>query len=469
MVDPMRTAIFADANIEVHRDAFNRGELFRLTKKPPQQAAFLRETLLAIPMCEDVNDQQLERLVGAMELVRLQPREVCVRAGTPNPFMYVVAAGRVSLTRPKPGPEEHIGPGAIFGQEALARSAPADFTAVAGGGCAVFRLHRAAFKLLQVDYGMRLRAAIGSVMGQRRQEQQAGMSAMQLIVMQAQQKRMEQKRLAEAHPEFADVPAALGSCQDVATLGKGNFGEVRLVVHQPTKTAYALKQQASDQEKREAIDREIAAMRACSSPFMIHFYGELDEQSFGSGFSRMLLEYLGGGSLNEVMATRGIPTDGGKRAGFDLPTARFYFACALSAIDAMHGVGWMHRDVKLENVVIDCDGYAKLIDCGLSKPVAEHGHTFTMTGTPCYYAPEMIKHMGYGHKVCAAPAPSQTLSRAPVCMLARPPLAHSARLTRPQSNALRATRRSCGPSACCYMSCCRASCRSSPPVQTMSR
>ena len=224
MVDPMRTAIFADANIEVHRDAFNRGELFRLTKKPPQQAAFLRETLLAIPMCEDVNDQQLERLVGAMELVRLQPREVCVRAGTPNPFMYVVAAGRVSLTRPKPGPEEHIGPGAIFGQEALARSAPADFTAVAGGGCAVFRLHRAAFKLLQVDYGMRLRAAIGSVMGQRRQEQQAGMSAMQLIVMQAQQKRMEQKRLAEAHPEFADVPAALGSCQDVATLGKGNFG-----------------------------------------------------------------------------------------------------------------------------------------------------------------------------------------------------------------------------------------------------
>lgn len=387
MSDPIRTAIFAEKNVDQHRDQLVH---LRLTRKPPQQVEFLRPLLIELPMFADVNDQQLERLIGATELVKLAPREVIVRNGAVNNFMIIVAAGQISITKPgaRPGQEEHVGPGKVFAQEALARSAPADFTAVAGGGCAIFRLHRTAFKLLQMDFGARFRAAIGAVMGQRHSQEQAGMSAMQLIVMQAMQKKAEERRRNEAHREFADVSAAIAACASVASLGKGAFGEVSLVVHQPTKVAYALKQQSSDQEKRAIIDNEISAMRAGATPFLVRFYGEHDEPALGSSFSRMLLEYMGGGTLSDVMAARGIlVTQSGTRKGFDLPIARFYFACALTAIEGMHAAGWMHRDVKLENVVVDCYGYAKLIDCGLAKAVAEDSHTFTMTGTPCYCKP----------------------------------------------------------------------------------
>jgi len=82
------------------------------------------------------------------------------------------------------------------------------------------------------------------------------------------------------------------------------------------------------------------------------------------------------------------------RQGLPIEHAQFYFACMTCAFETLHRRDWIHRDLKLENVMIANNGYAKLIDLGLAKHMPT-GHTFTMCGTPVYMAPELVKGTGY--------------------------------------------------------------------------
>lgn len=54
-----------------------------------------------------------------------------------------------------------------------------------------------------------------------------------------------------------------------------------------------------------------------------------------------------------------------------------------------------YRDMKLENVMIDSEGYAKIVDLGFAKVVVDK--TYTFCGTPDYLAPEIIMSKGYNH------------------------------------------------------------------------
>merc|ERR1719335_1342285 len=57
----------------------------------------------------------------------------------------------------------------------------------------------------------------------------------------------------------------------------------------------------------------------------------------------------------------------------------------------------IHRDVKLENVLLRSNGYAMLTDMGLTKIVI--GKTYTMCGTADFFAPETLKQVGYNRAV----------------------------------------------------------------------
>ena len=78
--------------------------------------------------------------------------------------------------------------------------------------------------------------------------------------------------------------------------------------------------------------------------------------------------------------------------------ARFYSCCVALALRHVHSRGWVYRDVKLENVLIDGDGYVKICDFGFAKKTATT-RTYTKCGTDEYAPPEVVSGRG---RSCAA-------------------------------------------------------------------
>ena len=69
---------------------------------------------------------------------------------------------------------------------------------------------------------------------------------------------------------------------------------------------------------------------------------------------------------------------------------KFYTVQVVLALGYMHSKGIVHRDLKLENVMVDKDGYVKLIDYGLAKIIKGDSQAKTFCGTPEYIAPEVV-------------------------------------------------------------------------------
>jgi p70 ribosomal S6 kinase len=70
------------------------------------------------------------------------------------------------------------------------------------------------------------------------------------------------------------------------------------------------------------------------------------------------------------------------------------------AIGELHKHGFMHRDLKLENLMMEEDGYLKVIDYGLAKNFGSNGEfAQSFCGTPEYIAPEMVEGTGHDFAV----------------------------------------------------------------------
>ena len=74
---------------------------------------------------------------------------------------------------------------------------------------------------------------------------------------------------------------------------------------------------------------------------------------------------------------------------------RFYGAQIVIAIGKLHEKGIMHRDLKLENIMVDESGYIKIIDYGLAKILQDGAVAQSYCGTPEYLAPEMVSNSGH--------------------------------------------------------------------------
>lgn len=75
--------------------------------------------------------------------------------------------------------------------------------------------------------------------------------------------------------------------------------------------------------------------------------------------------------------------------------SQFYAACILLILEHLHDREIIYRDLKPENVMIDEQGYPRLIDFGTAKII--ESRTYTIVGTPHYMAPEIITGKGYDY------------------------------------------------------------------------
>ena len=102
-----------------------------------------------------------------------------------------------------------------------------------------------------------------------------------------------------------------------------------------------------------------------------------------------VLDYVNGGELFYHLR---------KKVRFSEKETRFYAAELILALDHLHELGFIYRDIKPENILLDSQGHLKLTDFGLSKAVGED-KTNTLCGTAQYLAPEVIMRRDYNKMV----------------------------------------------------------------------
>merc|ERR550537_2040480 len=106
----------------------------------------------------------------------------------------------------------------------------------------------------------------------------------------------------------------------------------------------------------------------------------------------MLTELITGGELHG--AIRQIPTV------LNRSQAQFYTGSLVIVLEELADRSIVYRDLKPENVMLDAQGYLKLIDFGIAKKLEEgRSKTFTMIGTPHYMAPEVMRGHGYSTEI----------------------------------------------------------------------
>lgn len=82
---------------------------------------------------------------------------------------------------------------------------------------------------------------------------------------------------------------------------------------------------------------------------------------------------------------------------FPNPVAKFYAAEVTLALDYLHSMNIVYRDLKPENLLLDRHGHLKITDFGFAKEVPDI--TWTLCGTPDYLAPEVVASKGYNKSV----------------------------------------------------------------------
>lgn len=188
--------------------------------------------------------------------------------------------------------------------------------------------------------------------------------------------------------ELQDDTIAFNELVPIKLLGKGNFGSVYLTAHRTKLTLYALKTVLREKvvvyDMYENILLERNVMMQLDHSMVIKLVKTFkDEQRL-----YFLMEYVRGMDLFDVLRNMGLLKD---------LDAKFYTACLITIIEHLHERDIIYRDLKPENVMIDEDGYPKLIDFGTAKFI--HGRTYTTVGTPHYMAPEIILGSGYSSLV----------------------------------------------------------------------
>jgi len=144
----------------------------------------------------------------------------------------------------------------------------------------------------------------------------------------------------------------------VKVIGKGAFGEVRIVRGKHDKVAYAMKTMrkkdmvAKNQVTHVQAERDL--MAAADNPWLVKLNYSFQDDTY----LYLVMEFCGGGDLMTILMREDILTEN---------QTKFYIAELAAAINAVHELDFVHRDLKPDNILIANTGHIKLSDFGLAK------------------------------------------------------------------------------------------------------
>uniref|UniRef100_A0A8C2ZST2 protein kinase C n=1 Tax=Cyclopterus lumpus TaxID=8103 RepID=A0A8C2ZST2_CYCLU len=179
----------------------------------------------------------------------------------------------------------------------------------------------------------------------------------------------------------------------VAVLGRGHFGKVLLAEYKSTGEMFAIKAlKKGDIVARDEVDslmcekRIFEAVNSVRHPFLVNLFACFQTQEHVC----FVMEYAAGGDL-----MMHIHAD-----VFSEPRAIFYAACVVLGLQFLHDHKIVYRDLKLDNLLLDTEGYVKIADFGLCKEgMGFKDRTSTFCGTPEFLAPEVLTETSYTRAV----------------------------------------------------------------------
>uniref|UniRef100_A0AAG5CX05 non-specific serine/threonine protein kinase n=1 Tax=Anopheles atroparvus TaxID=41427 RepID=A0AAG5CX05_ANOAO len=173
-------------------------------------------------------------------------------------------------------------------------------------------------------------------------------------------------------------------CGDI---GRGNFSRVKLAVHQLTKDKVAIKvvdTSRLDAKALRMLSREVSTLECVYHPFILRLFEVIETL----GKIHLISEWVQGGELYNRITDVGPLKE---------PHAALLFQQLLLAVKHLHSLGFVHRDIKAENVLLVSEERIKLADFGFSTQLANGPwqHLDTFCGSPPYAAPELFSDDHY--------------------------------------------------------------------------
>ncbi|KAJ3229084.1 hypothetical protein HDU81_005669 [Chytriomyces hyalinus] len=170
------------------------------------------------------------------------------------------------------------------------------------------------------------------------------------------------------------------------SIGKGAFGKVRIVQHKKTKIQYAVKyMNKAEIIKRGSAEHVLSERRLLEEaqhPFIVNMrYAFQDDEHL-----LMILDLKLGGDLRFHLTYKG---------PFVENRAKFYFQEVSCALNYLHGLKIVHRDIKPDNILLDDKGHASVTDFNVACHYTDDKMMTSKSGTARYMAPEVISGTGY--------------------------------------------------------------------------
>lgn len=169
-------------------------------------------------------------------------------------------------------------------------------------------------------------------------------------------------------------------------IGRGAFGKVNIGVHVASGRVVAVKSFKLNNSEINSIKRklhlETQLMRSINHRNVVRIYETFETEKL----LMIVLEYVAGGDLLTYLKKKNKVTEN---------TCKFIFKQLIQGLHYMHSQGIIHRDVKLDNILIDSDSTIKICDLGVSKMIKPGELMTEQCGTPAYIAPEIISGNGY--------------------------------------------------------------------------
>ncbi|KAG5356025.1 Protein kinase kin1 [Yarrowia sp. B02] len=191
---------------------------------------------------------------------------------------------------------------------------------------------------------------------------------------------------------------SIGEWDFVKTIGAGSMGQVKLAKSRVTGELCAVKvipkataqhkRQPDEEAKESDVSKDIRTVREAAIGKLLHhkYICEMREMYTMTNHYYMVFEYVAGGQMLDYIISHGSLKERHARK----------FARAIgSALDYCHQNSIVHRDLKIENILISKSGDIKLIDFGLSNLFAPNSQLKTFCGSLYFAAPELLKARPY--------------------------------------------------------------------------